>query len=249
MTHDTRDGANSASSLLTPAPTPGQRPSSAQLVDVDALIDAYHALKPDPEIAAQRVAFGTSGHRGSAFERSFNADHVLAITQALCEYRARQAISGPLFIGIDTHALSLPAFRTAMEVLAANGVETMIAANDAPTPTPTVSHAILRHNDGRRDRLADGIVITPSHNPPHSGGYKYNPPHGGPAGGDITALIEARANELLEARLVGVKRMVYEAARRASTRCPPRRRVHCGRRSSAPPTSARTVRVTSPGTR
>lgn len=198
-------------------PAAGLRAEPAHLVDVDALLAAYHERRPDPAVAAQRVSFGTSGHRGNAFEGSFNADHVLAITQALCEHRARQGISGPLFIGIDTHALSLPAFRSAIEVFAANGVEVMIAADDLPTPTPTVSRAILRHNVGRPARLADGIVITPSHNPPQSGGYKYNPPHGGPAGGDITAGIEARANALLEARLTGVKRMAFASAMRASS--------------------------------
>lgn len=202
---------------MRPNPMAGQRATAAQLVDVDALIAAYDDFKPDPGVPAQRVAFGTSGHRGSSFERSFNADHVAAITQALCEHRAAQGISGPLFLGIDTHALSLPAFRTTLEVLAAHGVETMIAADNLPTPTPTISHAILCHNAGRSERLADGIVITPSHNPPHSGGYKYNPPHGGPAGGDITGRIEARANALLEAGGVGIGRMPYAQALQAPT--------------------------------
>ena len=202
---------------MKPNPLAGQRATAAQLVDVDALIAAYETLRPDPGVAAQRVAFGTSGHRGTSFERSFNADHVAAITQALCEHRVEQGISGPLFLGIDTHALSLPALRTTLEVLAANGVETMIAADNQPTPTPTISHAILCHNAGRSERLADGIVITPSHNPPHSGGYKYNPPHGGPAGGEITNRIEARANALLEARCVGIRRIPYAQALQAGT--------------------------------
>ena len=202
---------------MKPNPMAGRPATAAQLVDVDALIAAYDAFRPDPGVPAQRVAFGTSGHRGTSFERSFNADHVAAITQALCEYRVAQGISGPLFLGIDTHALSLPAFRTTLEVLAAHGVETMIAADNLPTPTPTISHAILCHNASRTDRLADGIVITPSHNPPHSGGYKYNPPHGGPAGGEITARIEARANALLEAGGTGVMRMPYAQALQATT--------------------------------
>ncbi|GAC1406324.1 MAG: phosphoglucomutase (alpha-D-glucose-1,6-bisphosphate-dependent) [Burkholderiaceae bacterium] len=199
-------------------PAAGLPAGPTQLIDVDALLVAYHERRPDAAVAAQRVAFGTSGHRGNALEGSFNADHVLAISQALCEHRAQQGVSGPLFIGIDTHALSLPAFRSAMEVFAANGVEVMIAADDLPTPTPTVSHAILRHNASRPSRLADGIVITPSHNPPQSGGYKYNPPHGGPAAGETTAGIEARANSLMEAGLAGVKRIPFaQAMRSAST--------------------------------
>jgi phosphoglucomutase len=143
------------------------------------LITAYYAAHPDPQVTAQRVAFGTSGHRGSSFENAFNEDHVLAITQAICRYRKKENIGGPLFLGFDTHALSAPAFATALEVLAANGVEIMIADNDEYTPTPAISHAILVYNRGRTNGLADGIVITPSHNPPDSGGFKYNPPHGG----------------------------------------------------------------------
>ncbi len=198
-------------------PQAGHPASDGPLTDIDALLSAYDDLHPDPAIAAQRVMFGTSGHRGSSINASFNADHVLAITQALCEYRATQGISGPLYLGIDTHALSLPAFRSTMEVLAANGVEVMIAPNDAPTPTPVISHAILCHNAARPARPADGIVITPSHNPPDSGGYKYNPPHGGPAGGEITSLIEQRANQLLEQCLDGVRRVPYAEAMRAAT--------------------------------
>jgi phosphoglucomutase len=163
------------------------------------------------------VAFGTSGHRGSSLERSFNEWHVLAITQAICEYRAQQGIDGPLFIGLDTHALSLPAFQSALEVLAANGVETLISARGEYTPTPAVSHAILVHNRGRQSRLADGIVVTPSHNPPTDGGFKYNPPNGGPADTAITGWIETRANALLESRIKQVRRLPFEQAMRAAT--------------------------------
>lgn len=187
------------------------------LVDVGALLDAYVDLRPDPAVAAQRVAFGTSGHRGSSLDRSFNEWHVLAISQAICEYRTSHGIDGPLFLGIDTHALSAPARDSALEVLAANGVQTLIAANSEYTPTPAVSHAILGHNRGRTDRLADGIVVTPSHNPPDNGGFKYNPPNGGPADGSVTGWIERRANELLEAGLSGVRRMNLPEARRAPT--------------------------------
>jgi phosphoglucomutase len=187
------------------------------LVDVPRLITAYYADVPDPTVPAQRVAFGTSGHRGSSFNRSFNEAHVLAITQAICLYRTRHNIAGPLFLGIDTHALSIPACATALEVLAANGVEVMIAAGDEYTPTPVISHAILTYNRGRKGGRADGIVITPSHNPPHDGGFKYNPPNGGPADNVVTGWIEMKANALLEARLEGVKRIPHEQALRAST--------------------------------
>ena len=187
------------------------------LVDVPRLISAYYTGVPDPTVPAQRVAFGTSGHRGSSFGLSFNEWHILAITQAICQYRARNAISGPLFLGIDTHALSVPAFATALEVLAANEVEVMIAEGDEYTPTPVISHAILGHNRGRRGTLADGIVITPSHNPPHDGGLKYNPPKGGPAEAAVTRWIESKANALIEAGLSGVKRIPLERARRAPT--------------------------------
>ena len=187
------------------------------LIDVAKLTAAYNANIPDPAIPAQRVAFGTSGHRGSSFDYSFNEAHVLAISQAICEYRARQGITGPLFLGIDTHALSAPARDNALEVLAANRVAVMLAENDEYTPTPAVSHAIIVYNRGRTERLADGIVITPSHNPPDAGGYKYNPPHGGPADVDATGWIEARANALLETRLHDVKRLSLAAALRAST--------------------------------
>ncbi len=187
------------------------------LVNVPRLVTAYYAETPDASVPAQRVAFGTSGHRGSAFEKAFNEWHILAISQAICQYRARQKIDGPLFLGIDTHALSVPAGASALEVLAANRVEVMIAEGDEYTPTPAVSHAILTYNRGRTTGLADGIVITPSHNPPHDGGFKYNPPHGGPAEQAVTGWIEAQANEFLESDLRGVKRISYEKALRAST--------------------------------
>ena len=187
------------------------------LVDVSRLITAYYTDVPDPSEAAQRVAFGTSGHRGSSFDRAFNEWHILAIAQAICLYRQEQSISGPLYLGIDTHALSAPACATALEVLAANEVEVMLAEGDEYTPTPVISHAILAYNRGRKIGLADGIVITPSHNPPRDGGFKYNPPNGGPADNVVTDWIEAKANELLEARLAGVKRIPHEQALRAST--------------------------------
>ena len=198
-------------------PGAGQPAPAASLVDVPRLITAYYSERPDPAIAAQRVAFGTSGHRGSSFDIGFNEYHVLAISQAICEYRRQQNINGPLFIGFDTHALSAPAFARAMEVLAANGVEVMVSAGDEYTPTPAVSHAILTYNRGRHTGFADGIVITPSHNPPDSGGFKYNPPSGGPADSDVTQWIEARANDLLRSGMSAVARMGYAAARRAAT--------------------------------
>ncbi len=198
-------------------PLAGKPAPAASLVNVPRLITAYYSERPDPSVASQRVAFGTSGHRGSSFEVSFNEAHVLGISQAICEYRKQQGIDGPLFMGFDTHALSAPAFVSAMEVLAANGVEVMIAAQDEYTPTPAVSHAILTYNLGRRSGLADGIVITPSHNPPDNGGFKYNPTNGGPADSDITKGIENRANELLQAGAPGIKRTPYSAARRAAT--------------------------------
>ena len=198
-------------------PLAGQPAPAASLVDIPRLITAYYSERPDPGVAAQRVAFGTSGHRGSSFELGFNEFHVLAISQAICEYRARQGIDGPLFIGFDTHALSAPAFATALEVLAANGVEIMVSAGDEYTPTPAVSHAILTYNRGRKTALADGIVITPSHNPPDSGGFKYNPPNGGPADSDVTKWIESRANDLLQSGAGAVKRTGFAAARRAAT--------------------------------
>jgi phosphoglucomutase len=187
------------------------------LIDVPRLIAAYYADRPDPAVPAQRVAFGTSGHRGSSFDRAFNEWHILAITQAICLYRSAQKISGPLFLGIDTHALSVPACTTALEVLAANSVEVMLAEGDEFTPTPVISHAILTYNRGRKGGLADGVVITPSHNPPRDGGFKYNPPTGGPADNAVTGWIEAKANALLEAKLDGVKRITFEQATRAAT--------------------------------
>ena len=198
-------------------PLAGKPAPPASLVDVDALIATYHADRPDPGVAAQRVAFGTSGHRGTSFERSFNEWHVLAITQAICHHRKVKGIDGPLFLGIDTHALSRPAAESALEVLAANGVEVMLATNDGYTPTPAISHAILTHNRGRTQGLADGIVVTPSHNPPRDGGFKYNPPNGGPAGQDITRWMETEANRHLERRLESVKRVPLATAQRAAT--------------------------------
>ena len=187
------------------------------LVDVPQLVAAYLTNVPDPAIPAQQVAFGTSGHRGSAFENSFNEWHVLAISQAICEYRKQQGIDGPLFLGIDTHALSMPAYASVLEVLAANGVDVMLAERDEFTPTPAVSHAILHYNRARPMGFADGIVITPSHNPPEDGGIKYNPPNGGPADVVITGWVEARANQFLKTGLQGVLRMPHEKALRAST--------------------------------
>lgn len=199
------------------SPLAGRPADPSALVNVPRLVTAYYTEVPDPSVAAQRVAFGTSGHRGSSLERAFNERHILAISQAICRYRKQQRIDGPLFLGMDTHALSLPALTTALEVLAANGVEVMLARGDEYTPTPAISHAILTHNRGRKTGLADGIVITPSHNPPHDGGFKYNPPNGGPAEADITSWIEARANELLEAGIERVARVPYERALHAPT--------------------------------
>jgi phosphoglucomutase len=199
------------------SPLAGKPAAKSLLVDVPALLAAYADLRPDPAVPTQRIAFGTSGHRGSAFERSFNEWHVLAISQAICDYRRHKRIDGPLYCGIDTHALSQPAFESALEVLAANGVETMIASRREFTPTPALSHAILTYNRGRAAGLADGIVITPSHNPPDNGGYKYNPPNGGPADTDVTGWIQDRANALLEGGLKQVQRMPFAQARRAAT--------------------------------
>ncbi|SEF32738.1 phosphoglucomutase (alpha-D-glucose-1,6-bisphosphate-dependent) [Variovorax sp. NFACC27] len=198
-------------------PLAGQPAPIELLVDVPRLVSAYYTGRPDPSMPSQRVAFGTSGHRGSSFDDAFNEWHVLAISQAICDYRRQKGIDGPLFLGIDTHALSTPAFGSAVEVLAANGVELMISKDDEYTPTPAVSHAILVYNRGRTTGLADGIVITPSHNPPESGGFKYNPPNGGPAGTDITSAVEAAANTMLANGLEGVKRMPLAQALRAST--------------------------------
>ncbi len=196
-------------------PRAGQPAETCDLVDVAHLVTAYFADRPDPSDPAQQVAFGTSGHRGSSLTRSFNEAHILATTQAICEYRRMQAIDGPLFVGRDTHALSEPAWVSALEVLAANNVSVLVDAADRYTPTPAVSHAILRANGGRTSGrgLADGIVVTPSHNPPSDGGFKYNPPHGGPADTDATGWIASRANELLAADLAGVRRVPFASAR------------------------------------
>jgi phosphoglucomutase len=199
------------------SPLAGKPAGPALLADIPKLVTAYYAQEPDPSVAAQRIAFGTSGHRGSSLENAFNEAHILAITQAICRYRRQQGITGPLFLGRDTHGLSFPAFTSALEVLAANGVETMIAAGEEYTPTPAVSHAILAYNRGRTSGLADGIVITPSHNPPEDGGFKYNPPHGGPAEPEVSGRIEAIANELLEAGLQGVNRIPFPRALGAPT--------------------------------
>jgi phosphoglucomutase len=194
----------------------GQPASPSDLVDVASLVTAYYTLEPDPTDPAQQVVFGTSGHRGSSFDAAFNERHILATTQAICEYRAAQGYDGPLFLGRDTHGLSEPAWASALEVLAANDVAVLVDAGDRYTPTPAVSHAILRANEGRSTGLADGIVVTPSHNPPRDGGFKYNPPNGGPADTDATTAIADRANELLRADLVGVRRVPFTRARAAA---------------------------------
>ncbi|GFM81413.1 phosphoglucomutase, alpha-D-glucose phosphate-specific [Pseudomonas cichorii] len=199
------------------SPFAGKLAPAQLLVDIPRLVTAYYTGQPDASITTQRVAFGTSGHRGTSFELSFNEWHVLAISQAICLYRQANGIDGPLFLGADTHALSTPASSTALEVLAANGVQVMISEGDEYTPTPAVSHAIICYNRGRTSGLADGIVITPSHNPPQSGGFKYNPPNGGPADSHITKWIENKANELLADKLQGVLRISHEKALRADT--------------------------------
>ena len=195
----------------------GKIADPSMLINVPRLITAYYTEDPDLSMPEQRVSFGTSGHRGSAFKNSFNEKHVLSITQAICLYRRQRKIDGPLFLGMDTHALSIPALTTALEVLAANGVEVMIAGKEEYTPTPVISHAILKYNKDRHNGFADGIVITPSHNPPADGGFKYNPPNGGPAETEITNWIETKANEILKNKLQGVKRTPYEKALKAST--------------------------------
>ncbi|MCP9470704.1 MAG: phosphoglucomutase (alpha-D-glucose-1,6-bisphosphate-dependent) [Nitrospira sp.] len=202
---------------MTIHPLAGKPAPVSSLVDIAKLLAAYEREKPDPTIREQRVSFGTSGHRGSSFARSFNEAHILAVTQAICDYRFGRNTTGPLYLGKDTHALSRPAFATALEVLAANGVTVMIDHEDGYTPTPVISHAILSYNRGRTSGSADGIVITPSHNPPEDGGIKYNPPHGGPADTQVTKWIEDRANELLAGDLRGVRRMPFEQALRAPT--------------------------------
>ncbi len=207
-----RDDQNMGVSPLAGKPAP-----ASMLVNVPRLVTAYYSERPDPGVHEQRVHFGTSGHRGSAFQQSFNEWHILAIAQAICDYRKGQHIGGPLFLGMDTHALSEPAFASALEVLAANGVEVMIDADGGYTPTPVISHAILTYNRGRTAGQADGIVITPSHNPPEDGGFKYNPPNGGPADTEVTDWIEQRANQLLAESLRGVSRVSYAKARTASS--------------------------------
>jgi phosphoglucomutase len=199
------------------SPLAGKPADPSILVDVPKLLAAYYSGQPDPSVPAQRVVFGTSGHRGSSFDNSFNEAHILAITQAICLYRKQQGIDGPLYIGVDSHALSEPAFKSALEVLAANSVEVMIDAKDGLTPTPVISHAILSYNRGRKSGLADGIVITPSHNPPRFGGFKYDPPHGGPADTQVTKWIEGRANALIAEGLTGVARVPFEQALKAPT--------------------------------
>ena len=199
------------------SPLAGKPVDESQLVDISRLTASYFERKPDVDNPAERVAFGTSGHRGSAFDGAFNEAHILAISQAICLYRKSQNINGPLFLGMDTHALSVPAFASALEVLAANGVETMVDSGGGYTPTPAISHAILTYNRGRKSGLGDGIVITPSHNPPSDGGIKYNPPGGGPADSAVTDWIQKTANEFLKAGLAGVRRIAYERARTAAT--------------------------------
>ena len=198
------------------SPLAGKTAPPSMLVNVPRLVTAYFAGRPDPTVSSQRVAFGTSGHRGSSINNGFNEAHILAISQAICEHRHGAGITGPLFIGIDTHALSTPALASALEVFAANGVTTMIDQHDGYTPTPVISHAILTTNSNRTSGLADGVVITPSHNPPEDGGFKYNPPNGGPADTDVTGWIERRANALLEDGLKGVQRIALERARRSA---------------------------------
>ena len=202
---------------MTISPLAGKPAPASMLVNVPRLVSAYYAEHPDAGVAAERVAFGTSGHRGSSFARTFNEAHILAITQAICNYRASNGIGGPLFLGIDTHALSEPAAISALEVLAANSVEVMIDRDRGYTPTPVISHAILRYNRDRTSGLADGIVVTPSHNPPEDGGFKYNPTHGGPAGTDVTGAIEKAANALLADDLHGVRRVSHARALRAAS--------------------------------
>ena len=202
---------------MTINPSAGKQADPSILVNVPKLVTAYYELRPDPSVPSQRVVFGTSGHRGSAFDVAFNEWHILAITQAICDCRKLQKIDGPLFLGIDTHALSEPALASALEVLAANDVDVMLAEGTPYTPTPAVSHAILVHNRARKSGLADGIVITPSHNPPDDGGFKYDPPHGGPADSRVTSWIESKANAFIERRLEGVQRVLFTKALNAPT--------------------------------
>ncbi|HST08124.1 MAG TPA: phosphoglucomutase [Gemmatimonadaceae bacterium] len=202
---------------MTISPLAGKPAPENILANIPRLVTNYYALEPEASVPTERVAFGTSGHRGSSNDRAFNEDHIVAITQAICIHRKQQGINGPLFIGIDTHALSEPAYASALEVLAANEVEVMIDERDGFTPTPVVSHAILGYNRGRKTGLADGIVITPSHNPPEDGGFKYDPPSGGPADSATTKWIQDKANELIASKLEGVRRIPFARARSAST--------------------------------
>ncbi|MGH9626225.1 MAG: alpha-D-glucose phosphate-specific phosphoglucomutase, partial [Bryobacteraceae bacterium] len=199
------------------SPLAGKPAPASILVDIGKLLAAYAGIHPDPSQPSQRVAFGTSGHRGSSLDGSFNEWHIFAITQAICDYRAKESVSGPLYIGYDTHALSKPAFKSALEVLGANNVMVLTSKGGEFTPTPAISHAILCHNRGRDSGLADGIVITPSHNPPDNGGFKYNPVNGGPAGTEITSWVQDQANQYLEKRLGGVRRVPFAQACAAST--------------------------------
>src|SRR6202451_3107188 len=199
------------------SPAAGKPADPSILVNVPKLVTAYYELRPDPSDPRQQVVFATSGHRGSAFDGAFNEWHILAITQAICDYRKVQKIDGPLFLGMDTHALSEPAFASALEVLAANNIEVMLSEGTRYTPTPAISYAILRYNEGRKTGLADGIVITPSHNPPDDGGFKYDPPQGGPADSSVTSWIESKANAFLESGLDGVKRVLLTKALSAPT--------------------------------
>ncbi|WP_291856073.1 phosphoglucomutase (alpha-D-glucose-1,6-bisphosphate-dependent) [Bradyrhizobium sp.] len=203
--------------MTVPHPAAGKPVDAASLVNVPRLVTAYFSEKPDPSDPAQRVAFGTSGHRGSSLKNAFNENHILATTQAICDHRREAGLDGPLFVGIDTHALAEPALASAIEVFAANGVDIMIDERGGYTPTPVISHAILSYNKGRSGRLADGVVMSPSHNPPEDGGYKYNPPHGGPADTDVTGKVEKAANAYIEAGMKGVARMPHARARQASS--------------------------------
>jgi phosphoglucomutase len=195
----------------------GQPAQTGDLVDIAHLVSAYYTEHPDASVAGERVAFGTSGHRGSSLSLAFNEDHIVATSQAICEHRAEQGFDGPLFLGRDTHALSEPALVSALEVFAANGVTVLLDSRDGYTPTPAISRAILAHNLGGGRGVADGVVVTPSHNPPADGGFKYNPPNGGPAGSEVTGWIQDRANQLLESGLKGVLRMPAARARAATT--------------------------------
>jgi phosphoglucomutase len=214
------DVAVPEAAIMNVSPLAGKPADPSILIDVSELLSTYYTARPDPSVRAERVAFGTSGHRGCSLDRSFNEAHILAITHAICLYRKQRGIDGPLYIGIDTHALSEPAFKSALEVLAGNGVEVMVDSRNGYTPTPVISHAILSYNRGRKRGLADGIVVTPSHNPPRYGGFKYNPPHGGPADTETTGWIQEQANAFITDGLTAVARMPFERARAASTTHP-----------------------------